>query len=66
MADAHAKNHDYHLVDPEPVAGGRRELRAFILAVGAILWMHGSNPAIMLIGFVGVCSTPCSCGGAMS
>lgn len=39
MAEAHAKpNHDYHLVDPSPwpILGS---LAAFILAVGAILWM---------------------------
>ena len=35
MADAHAKHHDYHLVDPSPwpAVGG---LAAFILAVGAM------------------------------
>jgi cytochrome c oxidase subunit 3 len=56
MADAHAKNHDYHLVDPSPwPAVGATA--AFILAVGAIMWMHGSNPAIALIGVVGVLYT---------
>ena len=50
MADAHAKNHDYHLVDPSPwPAIGA--FSAFVLAVGAIMWMHGSNPAVALIGF---------------
>ncbi len=50
MADAHAKNHDYHLVDPSPwpVVGS---ISAFILAIGAIRWMHGSAPWIALIGF---------------
>ena len=56
MADPHAKNHDYHLVDPSPwPAIGATA--AFILAVGAIMWMHGSNPAIALIGLVGVLYT---------
>jgi cytochrome c oxidase subunit 3 len=56
MADAHAKNHDYHLVDPSPwPAVGATS--AFILAVGAIMWMHGYNPAIMIIGLVGVAYT---------
>ena len=56
MADAHAKNHDYHLVDPSPwPAVGATS--AFILAVGAIMWMHGYNSAIMIIGFVGVAYT---------
>ena len=40
MADAHAKvHHDYHLVDPSPwPAIGA--VSAFVLAVGAITWMH--------------------------
>ena len=39
MATAHAKHHDYHLVDPSPwpVVGS---ISAFIMAVGAIGWMH--------------------------
>ncbi len=39
MADAHAKHHDYHLVDPSPwpLIGS---IGAFVLAVGAVLWMH--------------------------
>ena len=41
MADAHSKQHDYHLVDPSPwpLAGS---VAAFIMAVGVILWMHKS------------------------
>ena len=39
MADAHAKHHDYHLVDPSPwPAVG--SVSAFVMAVGAISWMH--------------------------
>jgi cytochrome c oxidase subunit III len=50
MADAHGKNHDYHLVDPSPwpAVGG---LAAFITAIGAVMWMHGSTPAILAVGF---------------
>lgn len=50
MADAHAKHHDYHLVDPSPwpIVGA---IGAFVLAVGAVLWMHGSAPWAMLAGF---------------
>ena len=50
MADAHAKNHDYHLVNPSPwpVVGAAS---AFILAIGAVKWMHGGTPAIMALGF---------------
>jgi cytochrome c oxidase subunit 3 len=58
MADAHAKHHDYHLVDPSPwPAVGAAS--AFITAVGFILWMHnGGNYAVVgLIGFLGVLYT---------
>jgi len=56
MADSHAKHHDYHLVAPSPwPAVGA--VSAFILAVGAIMWMHGSAPWIMLIGFAGTLYT---------
>ena len=50
MADAHAKNHDYHLVNPSPwpAIGGAA---AFILAIGAVSWMHGGHWAIMALGF---------------
>ncbi len=50
MADAHAKHHDYHLVDPSPwpIVGA---IGAFVLAVGAVNWMHGSAPWVMLLGF---------------
>jgi len=50
MADAHAKHHDYHLVDPSPwpIVGA---IGAFILAIGAVTWMHGSPAWAMLIGF---------------
>ena len=39
MAEAQVKHHDYHLVDPSPwpVVGS---ISAFIMAVGAIGWMH--------------------------
>ena len=56
MADAHAKHHDYHLVDPSPwPAIGAAA--AFITAVGAVLWMHGSAPWAMIIGLVGILYT---------
>ena len=56
MADSHAKNHDYHLVNPSPwpIIGA---VSAFVLAVGAITWMHGSNPWVMLLGFAGILYT---------
>ena len=50
MADAHAKNHDYHLVNPSPwpVIGAAS---AFILAVGAVTWMHGGTSIGLYVGF---------------
>lgn len=56
MADAHAKKHDYHLVNPSPwpFVGS---LSAFILAVGAVLFFHDSGPWVMLIGLMGVLYT---------
>ena len=53
MADSHAQQHDYHLVEPSPwpIIGS---IATFVLALGAILWMHGSRPWLMLIGALGV------------
>ena len=50
MGDAHGKHHDYHLVDPSPwpLVGA---IAAFVLAVGAIQFMHGSSPTVMGVGF---------------
>ncbi|MBL8577443.1 MAG: cytochrome c oxidase subunit 3 [Mesorhizobium sp.] len=39
MADAHAKNHDYHIIDPSPwpfIAG----IGALVMAIGGIGWMQ--------------------------
>jgi cytochrome c oxidase subunit 3 len=59
MADAHAKQHDYHLVDPSPwpIVGS---ISAFVLAVGLITWMHHSFAAAPLVfgaGALGVLYT---------
>src|SRR5688500_14821822 len=56
MADSHAKQHDYHLVEPSPwpVVGAAATC---ILAVGAIMWMHGAQPWIMLLGLLGILYT---------
>lgn len=50
MADGHAKNHDYHLVNPSPwpLVGS---ISAFVLAIGAIQFMRDGAPMIMGIGF---------------
>ena len=56
MADAHAKHHDYHLVDPSPwPALGASS--AFILAIGVVTWMHSGTPWIAIIGLLGVIYT---------
>ncbi len=56
MADSHAKHHDYHLVNPSwwPVVGA---VSAFVMAVGAVTWMHGSKPYAVIIGFAMVLYT---------
>src|SRR5882762_8162439 len=60
MADAHAKpHHDYHLVDPSPwpIIGA---VSAFLLAVGAITWMHhmfAVAPVIFVAGAIGTLYT---------
>jgi cytochrome c oxidase subunit 3 len=59
MADAHKAQHDYHLVDPSPwpIVGS---ISAFILAVGAITWMHKSfaaAPIVFAAGAIGVLYT---------
>ncbi|WP_127144774.1 cytochrome c oxidase subunit 3 [Pelagibacterium montanilacus] len=53
---AHTKNHDYHLVDlsPWPFVGS---VAAFVMALGAIFWMHGSAPWLFAAGLVGVLYT---------
>ena len=60
MADAHAKpHHDYHLVDPSPwPAVG--SISAFVMAVGAIAWMHhmfAAAPLVFGAGVIGVLYT---------
>lgn len=50
MADSHGKHHDYHLVDPSPwpLLGA---ISAFVLAVGAIQFMHNQGAIVMGVGF---------------
>ncbi len=59
MAEAHAKHHDYHLVEPSPwpVVGS---ISAFVTAVGAITWMHkmsSASPWVFALGVLGVLYT---------
>jgi cytochrome c oxidase subunit 3 len=59
MAEAHTKHHDYHLVDPSPwPAVG--SLAAFVMAFGAISWMHhlyAAAPLVFGAGVLGVLYT---------
>ena len=56
MAEAHAKNHDYHLVDPSPwPAIGAAS--AFITAICAILWFHGHGAWLLVPGLIGIAYT---------
>ncbi len=63
MAEAHAKHHDYHLVDPSPwpLIGS---VSAFFMAVGAVMSMKGMQfgglsigPYVLSAGFIGVLYT---------
>ena len=53
---AHAKNHDYHILQPSiwPFIGA---VSGFLMLVGAVLWMHDVTPFLFFIGFVGVLYT---------
>ena len=53
MAEAHAKHHDYHLVDPSPwpLIGS---ISAFALAVAAVAAMHGASWWWIAPGLIGV------------
>ncbi|MEP0943621.1 MAG: cytochrome c oxidase subunit 3 [Rhizobiaceae bacterium] len=67
MADAHSKNHDYHIIDPSPwpligSAGG------LIMAIGGVVWMQSlknadavtlgmSGPWVFIIGLLVVLYT---------
>ena len=48
---AHAKNHDYHILNPSvwPFLGA---LGGFSMLFGAVLWMHDMTPFLCLAGFV--------------
>ena len=62
MATGQAKHHDYHLVDPSPwpVVGS---ISAFVMAVGAVAWMHkmfAGAPIVFGVGTIGVLYTMAS------
>ena len=65
MADAHTKNHDYHIIDPSPwpLIGS---IGGFIMAIGGVVWMQGlkgstvfglGSPWLFVIGLLVVLYT---------
>ena len=56
MAEAHAKSHPYHLVDPSPwPAVGA--VSAFAMALGLISYMHGASLWWVAPGLLGILYT---------
>ena len=52
MAESHAKHHDYHLVDPSPWPV-LASAAAFVMAIGAIVWMRSTGGGDGLFGLKG-------------
>ena len=54
--DYHGHKHPYHLVDPSawPFIGS---IAAFVMAVGAVLFMHAEISWVLILGFLGVLGT---------
>jgi cytochrome c oxidase subunit 3 len=53
MSEAHAKQHDYHLVDPSPwpIVGA---IASLFLTMGGVYWMHGGTSLIAIVGILGI------------
>jgi len=53
---AHAKNHDYHILQPSiwPLIGA---IGAFVMLFGAVLWMHGITAWMFFMGLAAVLYT---------
>ncbi|WP_436642907.1 cytochrome c oxidase subunit 3 [Microbaculum sp. FT89] len=51
MADAHAKHHDFHLVDPSPwpIVGA---FAGLVSAVGMVMFMHDAGPWVLVVGLL--------------
>ncbi|MEX1148160.1 MAG: cytochrome c oxidase subunit 3, partial [Sphingomonadales bacterium] len=56
MSDAHARDHEYHIIDPSPwpVVGS---ISAFVMMLGAVMWMHDVTPVVFLVGVAGILYT---------
>ncbi|GJD82259.1 hypothetical protein GCM10007887_15010 [Methylobacterium haplocladii] len=63
MAEAHAKNHDYHILSPSPwpLIGA---FSGFVTTTGAVFWMKGLTlgglavgPYMFSAGFLGILYT---------
>ncbi|MEE2995503.1 MAG: cytochrome c oxidase subunit 3, partial [Pseudomonadota bacterium] len=54
--DFHGNKHPYHLVDPSPwpFIGS---ISAFVMAIGAVLYMHGEVSWLLILGTVAVMGT---------
>ena len=54
--DYHGHKHPYHLVDPSPwpFLGS---ISAFVMAIGAVLYMHGEISWVLILGLVAVLGT---------
>jgi cytochrome c oxidase subunit 3 len=54
--DYHGHKHPYHLVDPSPwpFIGA---MSAFVMAIGAVLFMHAEISWVLILGFAGVLGT---------
>jgi cytochrome c oxidase subunit 3 len=53
MAEAHAKHHDYHLVDPSPwpIIGATS---ALAITAGGVYWIRGGTSLIAIAGVIGI------------
>ena len=53
MAEAHAKQHDYHLVNPSPwpFVGA---FSALLITMGGVYWMRGGTSLIAIAGVLGI------------
>jgi len=53
MSEAHAKHHDYHLVDPSPwpIVGA---VSSLFVTMGGVYWMRGGTSLIAIVGILGI------------